>query len=85
MSFALSRASATFAASSAGLLVAASFAASNFLIVRSMLRILLAYARTADVHDPTAVVKIFLSASVVAAANFACAATCRFVASSSLA
>jgi hypothetical protein len=41
ISFALSRVPATLLFSSAGLLIATSFAASSFLIVRSMLRILL--------------------------------------------
>ena len=71
INFALAFESAMLRANSAGLFVAISFAASSFLIVISMLRILLAYARVADVHDETAVVKSFLSASVLAAANFA--------------
>jgi hypothetical protein len=82
--FAVSRESATFAASSAGLLMATNFAASSFLTATSIRRILLSYARIAEVHEATADVYVFFVPSV-AAASLALASSNLTFESSSLA
>ena len=60
--------SAMLEASSSGLLAATAFDASSLRIVAVIVLILLVYARTADAHEPTAVVRAFYAVANCAAA-----------------